>query len=114
MKPFQINLINAATLMVVGIWGYYAYESTSLTALIPVMAGIVLLLLGLGLKAGNKIMAHVVVVFTLLTLIALFKPLSGVLSRGDGIAIARVLLMIATGIAAMVVYIKSFVDARNR
>ncbi|MBN2611884.1 MAG: hypothetical protein JXB00_10045 [Bacteroidales bacterium] len=113
MKPSQINLLNAAALMLIGTWGYYATGSTSLTALIPVISGIVLLILGLGFKSGNKIMAHVIVVLTLLIIISLFKPLSGAISRGDGLAILRVLVMIATGIVAIVVYIKSFIAARK-
>lgn len=113
MKPFQINLINAVALIIVGMWGYFASGSVSITALIPVFAGIVLLLLGLGLKTGNKIMAHVVVVLTLLTLGALFKPLSGAFARQDNAAIFRVMLMMIAGLAAMVVYIRSFIEARK-
>src|SRR3989339_84089 len=113
MSTFYFYIINAATLIVVGSVGYIGSETPSITALIPVFAGIVLLLFIKGMKAGNKSIAHKVVVITFLTLIALFKPLDGAISRNDPAATIRVLLMILTGIVAMAAFIKSFIDARK-
>jgi hypothetical protein len=113
MKPFHYNIINAGTLIIMGLTGYFVSDNPSLTALIPVFAGLILLVLYKGMKEGNKVVAHIVVILTLLTLIALFKPLLGAISRSNGGAIIRVLLMIISGILAMVVYIKSFIDARK-
>jgi hypothetical protein len=113
MKPFHYNLINAGTLITMGLTGYIVSDSPSLTALIPVFAGLVLLVLFKGMKEGNRVIAHNVVVLTFLTLIALFKPLSGAISRSNSGAIIRVLIMIISGILAMVAYIKSFIDARR-
>jgi hypothetical protein len=113
MKPFHINAINAAILIIVGLIGYLGSDTPSVTALIPVFAGVVFLALFKGLKDGNKVIAHIVVLLTFLTLVALFKPLSGAISRDDCGAIIRVAIMIFSGIAAMVVYIKSFIDARK-
>jgi hypothetical protein len=114
MKTFHINTINAIMLIIMGLWGYFGSCNPSITAMIPVYAGVVLLLFTKGLQAGNKTIAHIVVVITLLILIALFKPLSGAISRNDTAAIIRVSLMIFTSFVAMVFYIKSFVDARRK
>lgn len=113
MKTYTLNLINATTLIIMGFWAYFGSETPSITALIPVFAGIILLLFFKGFKSGNKTIAHIVVILTFITLVALIKPLSGALSRNDGMAIFRVLAMIVTGSLAMVFYVKSFIDVRR-
>lgn len=97
-----------------GLWGYLSSENPSLTSLIPVLAGIILLLLSRGIRNANKTIAHISVVFTLLVLIALIKPLSGSLSRNDHAAISRVLVMMITCVLALAIYIKSFIDVRRQ
>lgn len=113
MKPFQANLVNAAVLIILGLWGYLGSETPSPTALIPVGFGVIFALATPPFKKENKVVAHIIVLLTLLIIIALFMPLRGALGRGDTIAAARVGIMIATSIVAMVIYIKSFIDARK-
>ena len=113
MKPFQANLINAAALIILGLWGYLGSETPSPTALIPVGFGIVFALATPPFKKDNKVVAHIIVLLTLLIIIALFKPLMGALDRGDTLAAVRVGIMILTSIIAMVIYIKSFIAARK-
>lgn len=113
MKPFQANLVNAAVLIILGLWGYLASETPSPTALIPVGFGVIFALATPPFKKENKVVAHIIVLLTLLIIIALFMPLRGALGRGDTMAAARVGIMIATSVVAMVIYIKSFIDARK-
>ncbi|MBX2872856.1 MAG: hypothetical protein KTR30_12170 [Saprospiraceae bacterium] len=113
MKPFQANLVNAAVLIILGLWGYLGSETPSATALIPVGFGVIFALATPPFKKENKVVAHIIVLLTLLIIIALFMPLRGALGRGDTVAAARVGIMIATSIVAMVIYIKSFIDARK-
>lgn len=113
MKPFQANLVNAAVLIILGLWGYLGSETPSPTALIPVGFGVIFALATPPFKKENKVVAHIIVLFTLLIIIALFMPLRGALGRGDTIAAVRVGIMIATSVVAMVIYIKSFIDARK-
>jgi hypothetical protein len=113
MKPYLINLINASILIIVGLLGYFGSETPSVTALIPVFAGVILLLLIKGMKDGNKVIAHVVVTLTLFVFIALFKPLTGAIARNNTAAIIRVLIMILTNLTALIIYIKSFIDVRR-
>ena len=113
MKPFQANLVNAAVLIVLGLWGYLGSETPSPTALIPVGFGVIFALATPPFKKENKVVAHIIVLLTLLIIIALFMPLRGALGRGDTVAAVRVGIMIATSIVAMVIYIKSFIDARK-
>lgn len=114
MKAHTASLINAITLVVLGGWGYLGSETPSPTALIPVIAGIILLVLNNGVKKENKVIAHIAVLVTLVILLGLFMPLRGALGRSDTTAIIRVVIMILTTIIAMVYFVKSFIDARKK
>lgn len=114
MKPYQITLINALTLIIIGLWGFFSSADPSFTALIPVFAGILLLVFVKGIKEANRVMAHIAVFLTLILLIALIKPLTGSISRNDSASIIRVLIMMITCVLALAIYIKSFIDARKQ
>lgn len=114
MKPHIVNFINAIVLIVFGLWGYFGSDDPSKTALIPVAAGLILLVLNLWMKKGNRVIAHIIVILTVLILVALFKPLTGAIGRSDMLAVTRVLVMILSTIFAIAIFIKSFVDARNK
>ncbi len=114
MKPFQINLINAIVLIVMGLWGYLGAEDPSPTALIPVGFGVIFALATPPFQKGNRVVAHIVVVLTFLLIIALFMPLRGAINREDTLAIVRVGLMVLTSIIALVIYVRSFLAARKK
>jgi hypothetical protein len=111
MKPYMANLINGAILVVMGLWGYFASEGASFTALIAPAFGVVFLLCTPMMKKENKVVAHIVVLLTLLIIIALIKPLMG--ADGDSMKILRIGTMMFSSVVAMVVFIKSFIDARK-
>ncbi len=113
MKPFQINLVNAFVLIAMGLWGYFSADKPSPTALIPVGFGVIFALATPPFKRDNKVIAHIVVLLTLLLIIALFMPLKGAVGRGDTLGIVRVGLMLLTSIYAMVIYIRSFIATRK-
>jgi len=113
MKAHTTNLINAAILIILGSWGYFGSETPSLTALIPVAVGVILLILSKGVKKENKVIAHIAVLLSLLVILGLIKPLAGAIGRVDTAALVRVIIMILSGILAMVYFIKSFIDARK-
>lgn len=78
MKASTINLINSLVLIIFGTWGYFDYEtSQSLTAFIPVVFGVILLICQNGVKTENKVIAHIAVVLTLIILIALASKIPG-------------------------------------
>ena len=113
MKPHIANLLNAATLIVMGLWGYLGSDSPSTTALIPVIAGVLLLLMYNGVKKENKVIAHIAVVLTLLLVLALVMPLKGSIERGNTAGTIRTVIMMITGIIAMISFIGSFRAARK-
>ena len=113
MTAHSASLLNATTLIICAIWAYAAIGGASLTALIPAVFGVALLACYPGVKAQNKVVAHIAVLITLIVLIALYMPLSSALLGGGGGALIRSLLMVATTILAMVYFIKSFRDARR-
>lgn len=113
MKPYVASLTNAFFLITFGLWGYFSSVNPSGTAFIPVVFGVILIALNRGVKNENKVVAHIVVVLTLLVLGGLIKPLLGAMERDDAMALFRVLTMILTTLWAMAAFIKSFVDARK-
>jgi hypothetical protein len=113
MKAHTASLMNALILIGFGLWAYLGSDSRSETALIPVGIGVVLLALYLGVKKENKIVAHIAVLLTLLILVGLVKPLLGALDRNDGLAVMRVIVMMASTVVALVFFIKSFIDVRR-
>ncbi len=113
MKASTSSLLNAIILISMGLWGYFESESKAITALIPVIIGIILLLVNKGVKNENKALAHVAVLLTFLILLGLVKPLFGAFERENTYAIIRVLLMIISSLWAMISFIKSFISARK-
>ena len=74
MKAHTVSLINSLVLVTMGLWGYLDSDSRPITALIPVIVGIVLLIINSGVKKENKIAAHIAVLLTLLIIIGLVRP----------------------------------------
>jgi uncharacterized RDD family membrane protein YckC len=113
MKAHNASLVNAILLIVLSLWGYLSSDSPSFTALIPAIAGVLLLFCYPGVKKENKIIAHIAVVITLLIAIGLVRPLTGAFGRNDAGAIFRVSLMLISSVVAMVYFVKSFIRARK-
>ena len=113
MKAHTASLMNALILIGFGLWAYLGSETPSKTALIPVVFGAVILSLYKGVEKENKIAAHIAVLLTLLILGGLVKPLTAAIGREDGLAIARVLVMLLSTVAALFFFIKSFRDVRR-
>ncbi|NJL76414.1 MAG: hypothetical protein HC892_16725 [Saprospiraceae bacterium] len=113
MKPFQINIVNALVLIGMGLWAYLSAEDKSSTALIPVGFGLLFLLATPLFRKDNKVVAHIVVLLTFLLLFALAMPLKGRITAGDQIGIFRVATMMVVSLIALIIYIKSFIDARK-
>ena len=114
MKPHQANILNATVLILMGLWAYFGAESPSPTALIPVGFGLLFLLATGPFKNENKVVAHIIVLLTLLLIVMLYiSPFRRALSEGNQMAMIRVVIMMAVGLVALIIYIKSFVDARK-
>ena len=113
MKAHTASLINAILLIILSAWGYMDSESPSVTALIPAFVGAALLVCNPGVKKENKVIAHIAVLLTLIILIGLFRPLMGVIERGNTMGILRVGIMLISTVVAMIYFVKSFIDARR-
>ena len=113
MKPYVANILNAIVLIAMGGWGYLSSETPSPTALIPVAFGVIFLAVTPLFKKDNKIVAHIVVLLTVLLIGALVMPLKAALGREDTLAAARVAIMMISCAFAMIWYVKSFIDARK-
>ena len=97
-------------------------QSSNLFALIPVVFAVILFLCNGGLKKENKFISHLAVMFTLITIIAIYmKPFSYTLgdyntnnSTENIMRIVRSGIMILTGILSMITFVKSFINARKK
>ncbi len=114
MTVHLASLINAISLVGLGLWAYLGSEDPSPTALIPVVIGVILLALYPGVKNHNKVLSHVAVVLTLIILIGLAMPLKGAIGRDDSMGIGRVIVMMVTTLIAMVFFIRSFIEAKKK
>ena len=112
MEASKANLINSISLIAIGGWGYFS--GSSMTALIPVVFGVILLLCNNGIKKENKIIAHVAVLATFICLLGLLMPLKGAIERADNLGIIRVTIMTLTCAMAIVTFVKSFIKARRK
>ena len=111
MNAKNANLLNALCLIGMGAWGFI--DTNGYTALIPAGFGLVLLVCQKGVNEENKIIAHVAVTLTLLILLALVgMRLPKSIDKG-GVGLYRVLSMVITSAIAMVLFVKSFIDARK-
>ncbi|HBP45729.1 MAG TPA: hypothetical protein DD635_07480 [Flavobacteriales bacterium] len=111
--PHIVSLVHALSLILLGSYGYYTSDNPSMTALIPVIFGVILIVCNRGVKNQNKAIAHIAVLLTLLIVISLFMPLRSSIGRGDTGAVVRVSVMLITGVIAMVSFIQSFRAARK-
>ena len=118
-----MNLINALTLISLGLWGYIDVSNYKLvtivsfehwTALITVLFGIILLLCNKGIQNSNKAIAHVAVVFTLLVLIALVGKRLPISIDQGGVGLFRVLAMSLSSFIAFIAFIRSFIENRKK
>jgi hypothetical protein len=112
MNASKANLINAGALIILGAWGAYATQLASMTALIPVVGGLILLACQKGVSSENKMVAHIAVAVTLLLVLGIAKPFMSAMGDEDTMGMLRTGLMLLTGVIAMVYFIKSFRDAR--
>jgi len=111
MQPWRANFINGVILAIMGLWA--GLTSASPTAFIPLAFGIIFLICTPFMQKGNKVVAHIVVLLTLMVIIALIKPLTGAIGRGSMLSTIRLIVMIFSCAVAMVVFIKSFIDVRK-
>ncbi len=115
MNAATMSLINAITLIAMGLWAYFGSDAevAPKTALIPVAFGVLIGLCNPGLRKENKVIAHVAVGLTALILVGLYMPLRAAIGRDDLMAISRVAAMILTTVLALIAFVQSFRAARR-
>jgi len=111
MNASNANLLNSICLIGMGLWGYF--ELSAPTAFIPVGFGVMLLACHSGVKAQNKVVAHIAVLLTLLILVALCGMTLPKKIESGGAGLLRVLSMVVTSALSMALFVKSFIDARK-
>ncbi len=115
MKAASANLLNAVVLIAAGLYGYFGIKgadgNSSITALIPAFFGVLFLVMHKGVASANKVIAHVVVVLTLVLLVMCVMRFIKV--DGWGAKKYIFLACIVSNFIALAAFIKSFIDARK-
>jgi len=114
MKAHKASLTNSLVLIIFGTWGYLDSEGAAITALIPVIFGVLILIMNKGLKNQNKTVSHIVVLLTFLVLCGLVMPLLRRIGEEDVMGITRVALMMVTSVVAIYTFIMSFIANRSK
>jgi hypothetical protein len=114
MKIYLISMMNAFVLMTFGLWGYLASETPSLTSLIPVFAGALLLTFVEKLRYGSKSFLRLSLIFTALILIALVKPLTDALSLSDSNAIYRIGFMMVLCAITVGFFVRKYIKVNKK
>jgi len=112
MKPYQINLINAFVLLIIGLWGYLLPEAQRSFALIPVAFGVLFLGTTPLFKSGNRIIAYMVSSLTLLLMLALAGFLIEAMTVRKPGDVLRFGLMALSCIVATLVYLRAYFSRR--
>tara|TARA_B110000444_G_scaffold222426_1_gene224358 strand:- start:436 stop:804 length:369 start_codon:yes stop_codon:yes gene_type:complete len=119
MTAVKMNLINALTLLIVGVWGFVDVNlpvldtGVSWTALIPVFFGLIFLICHKGIKHGSKLITHIAVVMTVLITIALIGKRLPISIDNGGIGLFRVALMSIISLLSLLAFIRSFIENRR-
>lgn len=115
MKAAAANLLNAFVLIIAGLYGYFgvaaADGSHSYTALIPAAFGVLFLPMHKGVATANKVIAHIVVILTLVLLIMCIMRFVKV-ETWDAKKYIFLACIISNGIA-LIAFIGSFISARK-
>lgn len=111
MKPLSINYFNGLVLILAGIYGYFIVSSESVTALIPTFAGIIFVILGLFWNKSPKVVAHIAVTLALI----MFAMCIWRFTKIDVWNAPKYIFLVCilSNLLALVVFIKSFIDARK-
>ncbi len=116
MKAASANLLNALVLIAAGLYGYFLIltpEGTHApTALIPAAFGLLFLVMQKGVATSNKIIAHVVVVLTLVLLI--ICTIRFLKIEDWGAKKYLFLACIVSNVVALIAFIGSFIEARKK
>lgn len=115
MKPVTANYLNAIILIAAGVYGYFFLElgpdeKKSVTALIPAFSGIVFLILGAIWASKPMIAAHVAALLALVLIVMCGMRFAKIEDWGPKKYIF--LICILSNVIALVIFVKSFVDAR--
>jgi hypothetical protein len=107
MKSNQAALMNSIVLLVVGAWGFVANHFMVHTAIVPLGAGLLFLVLSKFLSNGQKGLLILMMVLSLSLFIAFMVPFKRNAEQGDVFGMLRLgIEMIACAIA-FIVYLRN-------
>jgi hypothetical protein len=107
MNPRQAALINSIVLLIVGFWGYAANNFATHTAIVPLGAGLFMLVLSWFLNKENKTLLLFMMLFTLTLFIAFMVPFRRNAEQSDYMGMLRLGIEMIACAMAFIVYLRS-------
>lgn len=113
MKPQLAARINSIVLLIVGFWGYAANNFATHTAIVPLGAGLLILIASGFLRDENKILLLVMLVFTLVLFIAFMVPFRRNAEQSDYLGMLRLGIEMIACAMAFIVYLRSLKQSKK-
>jgi len=117
MTAHKASLINAITLIIMGIWGLININPEIFSGIIenkspfiPITLGVLIALCNNGIKTSNKLIAHIAVLLTIISF-ANLMPLFKAISNGR---VDAAVLMVLSSLFAMIYFVRSFIENRKK
>lgn len=99
------SAVHAYILIAFGVWDYYA--GGSMTAFIPVIFGVVILVMNNGVRYLDKAHTRIAIGATVLAIGVCIKPLLTQLSEGNTLGIFRIGAMLLSGVWALILFVRN-------
>ncbi|MBX3102609.1 MAG: hypothetical protein KF690_08880 [Bacteroidetes bacterium] len=116
-KPFVINIITALVLVAAGLYSYLSNESRPATALIGPGLGVLLLLATPWMKKEHPVVAHIVVLLTLVfAIVSIYMAIKSTSVTDPAVMQRRILVfsvMAAACLWATLMYVLGFIEKKK-
>ncbi len=107
MTSQHAALMNSIILLLIGFWGYAANDFATHTAVVPIGAGILFLILSKYLKNAGKGLLIFTMVLALVLIVAFTVPLQRNVEQGDVTGMFRLAFEMAACAFAFIVYLRN-------
>ena len=111
LNPKKAIFLNSISLVVIGLTSYFL--KLSITALIPVIFGVLLFIGYMVYEKNPRLIAHISIALILIVFLSLFMPLNKRIEAQDFYGILRVGLMQLASLYSIFCFTISFIRARK-
>ncbi len=112
MKSQTAALINSIVLILIGIWGFIANDYAIHTLIVPLSAGIILLIFSRFLQIDKPNVLLLVSFLTFILMLAFIVPFQRNAEQSDVMGMLRIGIEMMASAMALIVYLRNFVQLK--